>query len=91
LASDVKGRIYRLRMLENRVLKRIFEPKRDEILRVKGKVHDEELHNMFSSRNILRMITSRRMRWEVHVTRMGEKWNAYRVLVRKPEGKRPRG
>jgi hypothetical protein len=54
-------------------------------------LHNEELHNSYSSPNIITMIKSRRMRWAVHVTRMGEKMNAYRIVVRKPEGKRPLG
>jgi hypothetical protein len=55
------------------------------------KLHDEELHNLYSSPNTIRMIKSRRIRWAGHVARMGEKWNAYRILVGKPEGKRPLG
>jgi hypothetical protein len=55
------------------------------------KLHNEELHNLYSSPSIIRMIKSRRMRWAGHVVRMGEKGNAYRVLVGLPEGKRPLG
>jgi hypothetical protein len=55
------------------------------------KLHIEELHNLYSSPRIIRMIKSRRMRWAGHVARMGEKKNAYRILVGKPEGKRPLG
>jgi hypothetical protein len=55
------------------------------------KLHNEELHNLYSSPNIIRMIKSRRMRWAGHVARLGETGNAYRVLVGKPEGKRPLG
>jgi hypothetical protein len=55
------------------------------------KLHNEELHNLYSSLNITRMIKSRRMRWARHVARMGEKRNAYSILVGKPEGKRPLG
>jgi hypothetical protein len=55
------------------------------------KLHNEELHNLYSSPNIIRIIKSRRMRWAVHVARMGEKRNVYRLLVGKPEGKRPLG
>jgi hypothetical protein len=55
------------------------------------KLHNEELHNLYSSPNIIRMIKSRRMRWAGHVTRMGEKRNACRILVGKPEGRRPLG
>jgi hypothetical protein len=71
-----------------RVLRRIFGQKRDEGWR---KLHNEELHNLYSSPSIIRMNKSRRMRWAVHVTLMGEKRNAYRILVGKPEGKRPLG
>jgi hypothetical protein len=53
------------------------------------KLHNEELHNLYSSPNIIRMITSRRMRWARHVARMGETRNAYRILVGKPKGRRP--
>jgi hypothetical protein len=55
------------------------------------KLHNEELHNLYSSPSIIRIIKSRRMRWAGHVTRMGEKRNVYRLLVGKPEGKRPLG
>jgi hypothetical protein len=56
-----------------------------------GKLHKEELHNLYSSPNIIRMIKSRRMRWTGQVARMGEKRNEYRLLVGKPEGKKPLG
>jgi hypothetical protein len=56
-----------------------------------GKLHNEELHNLYSTPNIIRMIKSRRMRWAGHVARMGEKRKVYRILVGKPEGKRPQG
>jgi hypothetical protein len=55
------------------------------------KLHNEELHNLYSSPSIIRMIKSRRMRWAVHVAPMGEKRNAYRILLGKPEGKKPQG
>jgi hypothetical protein len=55
------------------------------------KPHNDELHNLYSSPNIIRIIKSRRMRWAGHVARTGEKWNVYRLLVGKPEGKRPLG
>jgi hypothetical protein len=74
---------------ENRVLRRIFGPKRDEVTGDWRKLHNEELHRLYSSPSIIRMIKSRRMRWAGHVARMGEKRNAYRILVGKPEGKRP--
>jgi hypothetical protein len=76
-------------VFENRVLRRIFGPKRDEVTGGWGKLHNEELHNLYSSPSIIRMIKSRRMRWENHVARMGRKRNACRILMRNPEGKRP--
>jgi hypothetical protein len=76
-------------VFENRVLRRIFSLKRDEVMGDWRKLHNEELHNLYSSPNIIRMIKSRRMRWTGQVARMGAKRNAYRTLVRKPEG-RPR-
>ena len=79
----------KLKAFENMVLRRIFGPRRDE-----GewrKLHNEELHDLYSSPNIVRVIKPRRMRWVGHVTRMGEERGVYRVLVGKPEGKRPLG
>jgi hypothetical protein len=75
----------------DRVLRRIFGPKRDHVTGDWRKLHNEELHNLYSSPNIIRMIKSRRMRWAGHVGRMGERRNAYRILVWKPEGKGPLG
>jgi hypothetical protein len=80
---------HRQRVFENRVLRRIFGPKRDEVTEELRKLHNEELRNMYSSPSIIRMVKSRRMRWAGHVARMGEKKNSYRLLVGKPEGKRP--
>jgi hypothetical protein len=82
---------HRVRVFENRVLRRIFGPKRDEVTGEWRKLHNKELHYLYSSPSIIRIIKSRRMRWAGHVARMGEKRNAYRLLVRKPEGKRPLG
>jgi hypothetical protein len=76
-------------VFENRVLKKIFGPKRNEVIGGWRKLHNEELHNMYCSPSIIRMINSRRMRWAGHVARMEEKRNAYRILMGKPEGKRP--
>jgi hypothetical protein len=76
-------------LFENRVLRRIFEPKRDGVMREWKKLHNEELHNLYSSPSIIRIVKSRRMRWAGHVARMEEKRNVYRLLVGKPEGKRP--
>jgi hypothetical protein len=85
------GEAHRLRVFENRVLRGIFEPKGDEVTGEWRKLHNEELHNLYSSPNIVRQIKSGRMRWAGHVARMGEGRNVYRVLVGKPEGKRPLG
>jgi hypothetical protein len=82
---------HRLRVFENRVLRRIFGPKRDEVTGGRRKLHNEELRDLYSSPSIIRIIRSRRMRWAVSVAQMGEKRNAYRLLVGKPEGKRPLG
>jgi hypothetical protein len=71
-------------VFENRVLRRIFGPKRDEVRGGCRKLHNEELHNLYSSPSIIRMIKSRRMRWAGPVARRGEKSNAYRTLVGKP-------
>jgi hypothetical protein len=79
---------HKLRVFENRVL-RIFGPKRDGMTRGWRKLYNEELHNMYSSPSIIRIIKLRRMRWAGHVARMGEKRNVNRLLVGKPEGKRP--
>jgi hypothetical protein len=78
-------------VFENRVLRRIFGPKRDEVMGGWRKLHNEELHNLYSSPSIIIIIKSRRMRWAGHVARMGEKKNVSRLLVGKPEGKRPLG
>jgi hypothetical protein len=80
---------HRLRVFENRVLRGIFGPKRDAVTGEWRKLHNGELHNLYSSPYIIRQIKSRRMRWAGHVARMGEGRNVYRVLVGKPEGKRP--
>jgi hypothetical protein len=73
------------------VFRRIFGRKRDEVTGGWRKLHNEELHNLYSSQSIIRMIKSRRMRWTGHVTRMGEKLNACRILMGKAEEKRPLG
>jgi hypothetical protein len=79
-------------VFENRVLRRIFELKRDEVMGEWRKLHNEELHDLYSSPSIIGIILSWRMRWTGHVARMGEeKKNAYRLLVGIPEGKRPLG
>jgi hypothetical protein len=73
------------------VLRKICGPKRDELTGDWRKLHNKELHNLYSLPNIIRMIKSRRMRWAGHVARIGEKQNAYRILVGKPDGTRPLG
>ena len=81
----------RLRVFENRVLRRVFGPKRDEVTEEWRKLHKEELSVLYSLPNILRVVKSRRMRRAGHVARMGEGRGVYGVLVGKPEGKRPLG
>jgi hypothetical protein len=78
-------------VFENRVLRRIFGPKRDEVTGQWKKLHNEELHISYSSPDIIRQIKSRRMRWAGHVACMVEERKVYRVLVDKPQGKRPFG
>jgi hypothetical protein len=80
---------HRLRVFENRVLRRIFGLKRDEVTGEWRKLHNEELHDLYSSPSIIRIIRSRNIKWVGHVARMREKRNAYKLLVGKPEGKRP--
>ena len=80
-----------LRAFENTVLRRIFGPRRVEVTGEWRRLHNEELNDLYSSPNIVRVIKSRRMRWAGHVARMGEERGVYRVLVGKPEGKRPLG
>jgi len=81
----------KLRVFENMVLRRIFRPRRDEVTMEWRRLRNEELSDLYSSPNIVRVIKSRRMRWAGHVARMGEEMGAYKVLVGKPEGKRPLG
>jgi hypothetical protein len=80
-----------LKLFDNRVLRRIFEPKRDEVTGEWRKLHNEELNNLFSSPNILRVIKSRIMKWAGHVARMLEGTGVYRVLLGKSEGRRQLG
>jgi len=81
----------KLKVFENMVLRRIFGPRRDEVMGEWRRLHKEELNDLYSSPNIVWVIKSRRMRWAGHVARMGEERGAYRFLVGKPEGKRPLG
>ena len=78
-------------MSENRLLRRVFGPKRDEVIGEWRKLHNAELNDLFSSPNIVRVIKSRRIRWAGHLTRMWERRGVYMVLVEKPAGKRPLG
>jgi hypothetical protein len=78
-------------LFENKVPRRIFGPKRDKVTGGWRKLHNEELHDFYSSLSIIRIIKSSWMRWNGHVARMWEKRNAYRLLAGKPEGKRPLG
>jgi hypothetical protein len=82
---------HRLRVFENRVLRRMFGPKRDEVTGEWRRLHNGELHNLYLSPDIIRQIKSRRMRWAGHVARMGEGRNVYTVLVGKSVGTRPLG
>ncbi|KAJ4436719.1 hypothetical protein ANN_16851 [Periplaneta americana] len=82
---------HRLRMFENKVLRKIFGAKRDEVTGEWRKLHNTELHALYSSPDIIRNLKSRCLRWAGHVARMGESRNAYRVLVGRAEGKRPLG
>ena len=78
-------------MFENGLLRRIFGPNRDEITGEWRKLYNEALNDLYSSPNIFRPIKSRRMIWAEHVARMGERRDVYRVVVGKPEGRRPLG
>jgi hypothetical protein len=82
---------HRLKVFENRVLRRMFGPKRNEVTGEWRKLQNRELHNLYSSPDIIKQIKSRRIRLAEHVARMGEGRNMYRVLVGKPEGKSPLG
>jgi len=79
----------RLKVFENRVLRTVFGPKRDEVTRAWRKLHNEELRDLYSLPNIVRVVKSRRMRWAGHVARMGEGRGVHRDLVGKPDRKRP--
>jgi hypothetical protein len=74
-------------VFKNKVLRRIFGPKRDEVTEEWRKLHNLELRDLYSSPSIIRIIKSRRIKWKGHVARMGEKRNTYRLLVGKPRGK----
>jgi len=78
-------------VFENRVLRKVFGPKRDEVTGEWRKLHNEELNDLYSLPNNVRVVKSRRMRWAGHVARVGEDRRVHRVLAGKPEGKRPLG
>ena len=80
-----------MKVFENRVLRRVFGSKKDEVTGEWGKLHNEELSDLYALPNIVRVVKSRRMRWAGHVARMGEGRGVHRVLVGKPEGKIPLG
>jgi hypothetical protein len=82
---------HRLRVFENRLLRRIFGPKTAEVTECWRKLHIEELHGLYSSPSIVRVIKARRMRWAGHVARMGAVRGAYNIMVGRPEGRRPLG
>jgi hypothetical protein len=81
----------RLRIFENRMLRRTFEPKRDEITGEWRRLHNEELYDLYFSPNIIRVIKSKRLRWAEHAASIGEKRGAYRLLVVKLDGRRALG
>jgi len=81
----------KLRAFESMVLRRIFGNRKDEVTGKWRRLHNEELNDLYCSPNIVRVIKSRRMKWAGHVARMGEERGVYRVLVGKPEGRRPLG
>jgi hypothetical protein len=81
----------RLRVFKNRVLRRIFGPKRDEVTGVWRRLHNKELNDLYSSPIIIWVIKPRRMRWAGHVAHMGQKRGAYRILAGRPEGRQPLG
>ena len=90
MVADIEEE-HRLRVFENRVLRRIFGPKKNGVTGEWRKLHNEELNSLYSSPNIVRVIKSRRVRWAGHGPRMEEGRVVHKVLVRKPEGKRPLG
>ena len=90
MVVDIAGG-WKLRVFENMVLRRIFGPRRDEVMGEWRRLHNEELNDLYSSPNIVRGIKSIGMRWAGHVARMGEGRGVYRVLVRGPGRKRPLG
>ena len=82
---------YRLRVFKNRMLRRILGPKRNKVTGEQRRLHNQQLYGLYCSPNIIQVIKSRRKRWVGHVVHVGERRGAYKVLVGKPEGKRPCG
>ena len=80
-----------LKVLKNRTLRKLFGPKRDEITEEWRRLHNEELYDFYSFPNIIRVSNSRRMRWAGYMARMEDRRGAYKVLMGRPEGKRPLG
>jgi hypothetical protein len=80
-----------MKVYENRVLRRIFGPQRDEVAGGWRRLHNQEFHNLYASSNIVRVIKSRKIRWAGRIARMGKMRNGYHILIGKPEGKRPHG
>jgi hypothetical protein len=80
---------HKMRVIESIILRRIFGPKGDKVTGGWTKLHNEDLHNLYSSPNIIRIIKTRRMKWAGHMVRIGTERNVYGLFVRKPEGKRP--
>jgi hypothetical protein len=89
--SHTLREVHRLRVFENRVRRRIFGPKRDEVTGGWRKLHNEELHGLYSSPSIIRVIKARKMSWAGYVARIWEVRGAYNILVGRPEGRRPLG
>jgi hypothetical protein len=73
-------------VFESRVLRRLFGPKRDEVTGYLRRLHNDKLHNLYSSPSIIRMIKSMKMRWAEHLAQMGRRGSAYKILMEKPEG-----
>ena len=80
-----------MRVFENRMLRRIFRPRRDEVTGECRKLHNEELTDLYTSHNVVLVMKLRRIKWAGHVARMGDRRDVYRILVGKAEGKRPLG
>ena len=82
---------HKLHVFENKVLRKIYGPKRDEMTGEWRRLHNEELHGLYDSPDVVKIMKSRRLRWAGHVARMGEKRRLYSILVGRPDGKRPLG